>query len=194
MTKQETIDILSLNYTLFGGKIPEQSDLETLANVWLWMFKDYDGNVVKRAFLEAAKHTEFLVKPKNVMGELTKMQKSVSTPVEEIWQKVCDALPAARKYHSWRSVKRIVAVNENGRAVYSDGTAELQALWANLPQEAHLYIQTANLLAELAERSESEIAAFEHPRFCKVLNENRETMPGGCGLLGESAEIKRIGG
>lgn len=55
MTKEEAAQLIRMNFTLYklGSKPLTDEEMETTLDVWAYQFRDYPGDVVKRAFLAA---------------------------------------------------------------------------------------------------------------------------------------------
>lgn len=56
MTKEETADLILMNATLYKQMMKPLTDeeMEATINEWTYQFKDYPGEVVKKAYLARA--------------------------------------------------------------------------------------------------------------------------------------------
>lgn len=147
MTKEETAQLIRMNFTLYklGSKPLTDEEMETTLDVWTYQFRDYPGEVVKRAFLAANRVCKFPVTVADIFDQLTQ---GINPDAE--WSVLAEAAHKAQKYISWRNWPMVVGMDEHGGLIRSDGTEELKQTFENLPPAAKKYVGGVGGLEELA--------------------------------------------
>ena len=148
MTKEETAQLIRMNFTLYklGSKPLTDEEMETTLDVWTYQFRDYPGEVVKRAFLAA---NRVCVYPITVADIYKQLSQCINPEAE--WGALAEAARKAQKYMSWKNFPMVTGIDEKGGLLRSDGQKELQALYDQLPPAAKSYAGSVGGLAELAE-------------------------------------------
>ena len=148
MTKEETAQLIRMNFTLYklGSKPLTDEEMETTLDVWTYQFRDYPGEVVKRAFLAA---NRVCVYPITVADIYKQLSQCINPDAE--WEALADAARKAQKYMSWRKFPMVTGIDEKGGLLRSDGQKELKSLYDQLPPAAKSYAGSVGGLAELAE-------------------------------------------
>lgn len=147
MTKEETAQLIRMNFTLYklGSKPLTDEEMETTLDVWTYQFRDYPGEAVKRAFLAANRVCKFPITVADIFDQLTQ---GINPDAE--WSVLAEAAHKAQKYISWRSWPMVVGMDEHGGLIRSDGTEELKRTFENLPPAAKKYAGSVGGLEELA--------------------------------------------
>lgn len=147
MTREETAELILMNATLYklGSKPLTDEEMKTTLDVWTYQFKDYPGEVVKRAFLAANRVCKFPITVADIFDQLTQ---GINPDTE--WSALADAAYKAQKYISWRNWPMVVGIDERGGLIRSDGTEELKKLFESLPPAAKKYAGSVGGLEELA--------------------------------------------
>lgn len=147
MTKEEAAELILMNATLYklGSKPLTDEEMETTLDVWAYQFRDYPGEVVKRAFLAA---NRVCVYPITVADIYKQLSKCIDPEAE--WGALSDAARKAQKYMSWKNFPMVTGIDEKGGLIRSDGTEELKKLFESLPPAAKTYAGSVGGLKELA--------------------------------------------
>lgn len=171
MTKEETAQLIRMNFTLYklGSKPLTDEEMETTIDVWTYQFRDYPGEVVKRAFLAA---NRVCVYPITVADIYKQLSQCIDPETE--WSALADAARKAQKYMSWKNFPMVTGIDEKGGLIRSDGTEELQVLYDSLPPAAKSYAGSVGGLAELAETPD---LTYRRAEFLKQAQGDITTAP-----------------
>lgn len=171
MTKEETAQLIRMNFTLYklGSKPLTDEEMETTLDVWTYQFRDYPGEVVKRAFLAA---NRVCVYPITVADIYKQLSQCINPDAE--WEALADAARKAQTFLSWRKFPMVIGIDEKGGLLRSDGQKELQALYDQLPPAAKSYAGSVGGLAELAEMPD---LTYRRAEFLKQAQADIATAP-----------------
>ena len=171
MTKEEAAELILMNATLYklGSKPLTDEEMETTLDVWAYQFRDYPGDVVKRAFLAA---NRVCVYPITVADIYKQLSQCINPEAE--WDTLADAARKAQKYISWRTCPMVTGIDEKGGLLRSDGTGELKALFDGLPPAAKSYVGSVGGLEELARMPD---LTYRRVEFLKQSREDITTAP-----------------
>ena len=185
MTKEETAQLIRMNFTLYklGSKPLTDEEMETTIDVWTYQFRDYPGEVVKRAFLAA---NRVCVYPVTVADIYKQLSQCIDPEAE--WGALADAARKAQKYMSWKNFPMVTGIDEKGGLIRSDGTEELQVLYNNLPPTAKTYAGSVGGLKELAMTPD---LTYRRVEFLKQSREDITTAPREAARLRASEPTKR---
>lgn len=169
MTMQEVLELIRMNGILYKQSERPLTDAEMAAmgNVWLYHFKDYPAEAVKRAFLAANAVCTFPIQPADIFVQL-KTASAQSLPSEsDLWQQTQKAAREIGQNLAWarsgglltsQGVKEPAELEERAGEVFASMPLEVQA-WAGTPQE----------LVYQMERPLGEIVQYVRPSFCKAV-------------------------
>lgn len=171
MTKEETAQLILMNFTLYklGSKPLTDEEMETTLDVWTYQFRDYPGEVVKRAFLAA---NRVCVYPITVADIYKQLSQCINPDAE--WEALADAARKAQTFLSWRKFPMVTGIDEKGGLLRSDGQKELQTLYDQLPPAAKSYAGSVGGLAELAEMPD---LTYRRAEFLKKAQADIATAP-----------------
>lgn len=171
MTKEEAAELILMNATLYklGTKPLSDDEMKTTIDIWTYQFRDYPGEVVKRAFLAA---NRVCVYPITVADIYKQLSQCIDPEAE--WGALVDAARKAQKYMSWKNFPMVTGIDEKGGLIRSDGTEELQALYDSLPPAAKTYAGSVGGLKELAMTPD---LTYRRVEFLKQSQEEIETAP-----------------
>lgn len=95
MTKEEAAELVLMNATLYklGTKPLTDEEMKTVIDVWTYQFRDYPGDVVKRAFLAA---NRVCVYPITVADIFRQLSQNLDPDAE--WNALAEAAYEAQKY------------------------------------------------------------------------------------------------
>lgn len=177
MTKEEAAELVLMNATLYklGTKPLTDEEMKMVIDVWTYQFRDYPGDVVKRAFLAA---NRVCVYPITVADIFKQLSRSLDPDAE--WDALAAAAYEAQKYLSWRNCPMIVGLNEQGGLLRSDGTQELRELFEGLPPAAKSYAGSVGGLTELARTPD---LTYRRAEFLKQAREDISTAPKEAAML-----------
>lgn len=186
MTKEEAARLIRMNFTLYklGSKPLTDEEMETTLDVWTYQFRDYPGDVVKRAFLAA---NRVCVYPITVADIYKQLSQCINPEAE--WDALADAARKAQKYMSWKRFPMVIDIDEKGGPIRSDGTEELQVLYDNLPPAAKTYAGSVGGLKELAMTSD---LTYRRVEFLKRSREDITTAPREAARLRSGPEPTRL--
>ena len=186
MTKEETAQLIRMNFTLYklGSKPLTDEEMETTIDVWTYQFRDYPGDVVKRAFLAA---NRVCVYPITVADIYKQLSQCIDPEAE--WGALADAARKAQKYMSWKNFPMVTGIDEKGGLIRSDGTEELQVLYDNLPPAAKTYAGSVSGLKELAMTPD---LTYRRVEFLKQSREDITTAPREAARLRGGTEPARL--
>lgn len=147
MTKEEAAELILMNATLYklGTKPLSDDEMKTTIDIWTYQFRDYPGEVVKRAFLAA---NRVCVYPVTVADIYKQLSRCIDPEAE--WGALAEAARKAQRFLSWRNFPMVTGIDEKGGIIRSDGTEELKALFDSLPPSAKTYAGSVGGLKELA--------------------------------------------
>lgn len=171
MTKEEAAELILMNATLYklGTKPLTDDEMKTTIDIWTYQFRDYPGEVVKRAFLAA---NRVCVYPVTVADIYKQLSRCIDPEAE--WGALADAARKAQKYMNWKNFPMVTGIDEKGRLIRSDGTEELQVLYDNLPPAAKTYAGSVGGLKELAMTPD---LTYRRVEFLKQSREDITTTP-----------------
>lgn len=171
MTKEEAAELILMNATLYklGTKPLSDDEMKTTIDIWTYQFRDYPGEVVKRAFLAA---NRVCVYPITVADIYKQLSQCIDPEAE--WGALADAARKAQKYMSWKNFPMVTGIDEKGGLIRSDGTEELQVLYDNLPPAAKTYAGSVGGLKELAMTPD---LTYRRVEFLKQSREDITTAP-----------------
>lgn len=171
MTKEEAAELILMNATLYklGTKPLTDNEMKTTIDIWTYQFRDYPGEVVKRAFLAA---NRVCVYPITVADIYKQLSQCIDPEAE--WGALADAAHKAQKYISWKNFPMVTGIDEKGGLLRSDGTKELKALFDGLPPAAKTYAGSVGGLEELARTPD---LTYRRVEFLKQSREEIETAP-----------------
>lgn len=171
MTKEEAAELILMNATLYklGTKPLSDDEMKTTIDVWTYQFRDYPGEVVKRAFLAA---NRVCVYPVTVADIYKQLSQCIDQEAE--WGALADAAHKAQKYMSWKNFPMVTGIDEKGGLIRSDGTEELQVLYNSLPPAAKTYAGSVGGLKELAMTPD---LTYRRVEFLKKSREDITTAP-----------------
>ena len=184
MTKQDAFELLRMNFILYPqSKELSPAELDKLATIWAFHFKEYPADTIKRAFLAANKVCRFAIQPADIFAELDK-QKDPGAD----WEKLKAALPEVVKLESWRRYPAIVGEDASGRLIKSNGTAELKTLFESLPASVQAFVGSPSGLTTLTKQSEADLDRYTRSVFMRQAPEAMPpALPAGAGRMIEEA-------
>lgn len=171
MTKEEAAELILMNATLYklGTKPLTDDEMKTTIDVWTYQFRDYPGEVVKRAFLAA---NRVCVYPVTVADIYKQLSQCIDPEAE--WGALADAARKAQRFLSWRNFPMVTGIDEKGGLIRSDGTEELKKLFESLPPAAKTYAGSVGGLKELAMTPD---LTYRRVEFLKQSREDITTAP-----------------
>lgn len=186
MTKEEAAELILMNATLYklGTKPLTDDEMKTVIDVWAYQFKDFPGDVVKRAFLAA---NRVCVYPITVADIYKQLSQNIDPDAE--WEALADAARKAQRFLSWRNFPMVTGIDEKGGLLRSDGTKELKALFESLPPAAKTYAGSVGGLEELARTPD---LTYRRVEFLKQSREEIETSPKEAAQLRGGPEAARL--
>ena len=186
MTKEEAAELILMNATLYklGTKPLTDDEMKTVIDVWTYQFKDFPGDVVKRAFLAA---NRVCVYPITVADIFKQLSQNIDPDAE--WEALADAARKAQRFLSWRSFPMVTGIDEKGGLLRSDGTKELKALFDSLPPAAKTYAGSVGGLEELARTPD---LTYRRVEFLKQSREDITTAPREAARLRSGPEPARL--
>ena len=186
MTKEEAAELILMNATLYklGTKPLTDDEMKTTIDVWTYQFRDYPGEVVKRAFLAA---NRVCVYPVTVADIYKQLSQCIDTEAE--WGALADAARKAQRFLSWRNFPMVTGIDEKGGLIRSDGTEELQALYDSLPPAAKTYAGSVGGLKELAMTPD---LTYRRVEFLKQSREDITTAPREAARLRSTSDPARL--
>ena len=186
MTKEEAAELILMNATLYklGTKPLTDDEMKTVIDVWAYQFKDFPGDVVKRAFLAA---NRVCVYPVTVADIFKQLSQNINPDAE--WEALADAARKAQKYMSWKNFPMVTGIDEKGGLIRSNGTEELQVLYNNLPPAAKTYAGSVGGLEELARTPD---LTYRRVEFLKQSREDITTTPREAARLRSGPEPTRL--
>ena len=184
MTKEEAAELILMNATLYklGTKPLTDDEMKTVIDVWAYQFKDFPGDVVKRAFLAA---NRVCVYPVTVADIFKQLSQNINPDAE--WDALAAAAHKVQTFLSWRKFPMVIGIDEKGGLLRSDGQKELQALYDQLPPSAKRYAGSVGGLAELAEMPD---LTYRRAEFLKQAQADITTAPREAARLRASEPIK----
>lgn len=186
MTKEEAAELILMNATLYklGTKPLTDDEMKTTIDIWTYQFRDYPGEVVKRAFLAA---NRVCVYPVTVADIYKQLSQCIDPEAE--WGALAEAARKAQKFMSWKNFPMVTGIDENGGLIRSDGTEELQVLYNNLPPAAKTYAGSVGGLKELAMTPD---LTYRRVEFLKQSREDITTAPREAARLRGGPEPARL--
>lgn len=163
MTKEGAAGILLMNKNLFPWVSQTEAEIAATVGVWVYSFKGYDDDTVKRAFMEAAK---VCTRPITIADVYKQMSRKID-PASE-WEQLKNIMPTVQKYLSWKTYPKIVGVDDNGKAIKSNGTEELKELFDSLSQSLKAYVGGVGGLIELAQTPDLTYRRLEYIKQAKA--------------------------
>lgn len=171
MTREDAAKLIRMNFVLYklGAKPLTDDEMEMMLDVWTFQFKDYPGDMVKRAFLAA---NRVCVYPITVADIFRQLASNIDPPAE--WDALAAAARKAQKFISWRNCPMVTGIDAQGGLLRSDGTKELQTLFEELPPAAKSYVGSVGGLEELAQTPD---LTYRRVEFLKQAREYIATAP-----------------
>ena len=171
MTKEEAAELILMNATLYklGTKPLTDDEMKTTIDIWTYQFRDYPGEVVKRAFLAA---NRVCVYPVTVADIYKQLSQCIDPEAE--WGALAEAARKAQRFLSWRNFPMVTGIDEKGGLIRSDGTEELKKLFESLPPAAKTYAGSVGGLKELAMTPD---LTYRRVEFLKQSREDITTAP-----------------
>ena len=171
MTREDAAKLIRMNFVLYklGSKPLTDDEMEMMLDVWTFQFKDYPGDMVKRAFLAA---NRVCVYPITVADIFRQLASNIDQPAE--WDALAAAARKAQKFISWRNYPMVTGIDAKGGLLRSDGTKELQTLFEELPPAAKSYVGSVGGLEELAQTPD---LTYRRVEFLKQAREYIATAP-----------------
>lgn len=168
MDLNEVSDLIRMNMTLYknSAKPLSEKELEAMASVWYWHFKDYDANVVKRAFLAANAVCVYPIQPADIFEQLKIMAKNNSAAPSDLWQALKSAVAKVPGLLYQRQYPKVICVDEKtGKLIKSNGEKELNELFDKLPAQVKSYLRNVNGLVSMAQYSDEELERYKKRDF-----------------------------
>lgn len=186
MTKEEAAELILMNATLYklGTKPLTDDEMKTTIDIWTYQFRDYPGEVVKRAFLAA---NRVCVYPVTVADIYKQLSQCIDPEAE--WGALADAARKAQKYMSWKNFPMVTGIDEKGVLIRSDGTEELKKLFESLPPAAKTYAGSVGGLKELAMTPD---LTYRRVEFLKQSREDIMTAPREAARLRSASDPARL--
>lgn len=186
MTKEEAAQLIRMNFVLYklGSRPLTDEEMETTLDVWAYQFRDYPGDVVKRAFLAANRVCAYPITVADIFKQLSQ---NIDPDAE--WVALADAAHKAQKYLSWRNFPMVTGIDEKGGLMRSDGTEELKSLFNGLPPAAKAYAGSVGGLEELARTPD---LTYRRVEFLKQSREDITTAPREAARLRGGPEPARL--
>lgn len=171
MTREDAAKLIRMNFVLYklGSKPLTDDEMEMMLDVWTFQFKDYPGDMVKRAFLAA---NRVCVYPITVADIFRQLASNIDPQAE--WDALDAAARKAQKFLSWRNCQMVTGIDAQGGLLRSDGTKELQTLFEELPPAARSYVGSVGGLEELAQTPD---LTYRRVEFLKQAREYIATAP-----------------
>lgn len=186
MTKEEAAELILMNATLYklGTKPLTDDEMKTTIDVWTYQFRDYPGEVVKRAFLAA---NRVCVYPVTVADIYKQLSQCIDPEAE--WGALAEAARKAQKYMNWKNFPMVTGIDEKGVLIRSDGTEELKKLFESLPPAAKTYAGSVGGLKELAMTPD---LTYRRVEFLKQSREDITTAPREAARLRSTSDPARL--
>lgn len=110
MTMQEVLELIRMNGILYKQSERPLTDAEMAAmgNVWLYHFKDYPAEAVKRAFLAANAVCTFPIQPADIFVQLKTASAQALPSESELWQQTQKAARQIEQESYWAATGGIV--------------------------------------------------------------------------------------
>lgn len=177
MTQEEVAQLVRMNNVLYklGSRPLSDKEMEMMLDVWTYQLKDYPADTVKMAFLAA---NRVCVYPITIADIFKQLSRDVSPETE--WEQLKSVLPRAQRYLSWRGCPMVIDIDENGKAVKSDGRQELQDLFDGLSQSLKSYVGGIGGLMELAQTPD---LTYKRLEYLKQAKADIETAPKEAAML-----------
>lgn len=186
MTKEEAAELILMNATLYklGTKPLTDDEMKTTIDIWTYQFRDYPGEVVKRAFLAA---NRVCVYPITVADIYKQLSQCIDLGAE--WGALAEAARKAQRFLSWRNFPMVTGIDEKGGIIRSDGTEEMKKLFESLPPAAKTYAGSVGGLKELAMTPD---LTYRRVEFLKQSREDITTAPREAARLRSGPEPTRM--
>lgn len=186
MTKEEAAELILMNATLYklGTKPLTDDEMKTVIDVWAYQFKDFPGDVVKRAFLAANRVCAYPITVADIFKQLSQ---NINPDAE--WEALADAARKAQRFLSWRNFPMVTGIDEKGGLLRSDGTKEMKALFDSLPPAAKTYAGSVGGLEELARTPD---LTYRRVEFLKQSREDITTTPREAARLRSTSDPARL--
>lgn len=168
MDLNEVSDLIRMNMTLYknSAKPLSEKELEAMASVWYWHFKDYDANVVKRAFLAANAVCVYPIQPADIFEQLKNIARQNSASPSDLWQSLKSAASKVPGLLYQRQYPKVIGVDEKtGKLIKSNGDKELNELFYKLPAQVKSYLRNVNGLVSMAQYSDEELERYKKRDF-----------------------------
>lgn len=169
MTMQEVLELIKMNGILYKQSERSLTDAEmaSMSSIWHYHFKNYPGDVVKRAFLAANAVCVYPIQPADIFAQIKAMARENQMPGTEAWEKLKDSVNKAKRFIGWRDCPMIVGVDDAGKPIKSDGTKEIQELFNGLPGPIREFFGSQSALVDYTRMSDEEIERYRRGEFLK---------------------------
>lgn len=174
MTMEQVLELLRMNSILYkqSEKPLTDAEIKTMSSVWYYHFKNYPGDVVKRAFLAANAVCKFPVQPADIFVQLKAMARENQIPQYEAWARLKDCLKKARAYESRKEFPLFLGIDpKTGEEIESDGRKELNDLFGGLPDYLKKFFGTQAGMMTFANLSDEDLERRRRPEFLKFYEE-----------------------
>lgn len=173
MTSNEIAALLYKNGVLYKGQqAPATSaELAIVAAEWQEQFRDIPGQIVEEAFHRAVSKSQFYIRPCQICEQLDAMAAGTKPSAELVWSGILKTVGKARKYIGWRACPMVVGIDESGKPVKSTGEAEIEDLYAELPESARLWLGGPSGLVDLARMGDAELTSYRRSEFLRYARE-----------------------
>ena len=170
MTMQEVLDLIKMNGILYkqSEKPLTDAEMSAMSSVWFYHFKNYPGDVVKRAFLAANAVCVFPIQPADIFAQLKVMAKENQIPDTVAWEKLKEAVNKARALEYRHDYPMIVGIDEKtGKPIKSDGRKEMDDLFNSLPKPIQDFFGSKSALEDYTKLDDDEIERYRRVEFVK---------------------------
>ena len=169
MTMQEVLELIRMNGILYKQSERPLTDAEMAAmgNVWLYHFKDYPAEAVKRAFLAANAVCTFPIQPADIFVQL-KTASAQSLPSEsDLWQQTQKAARQIEQESYWAATGGIVT--GSGKLTPTHLREHVWQVFKSLPQAVQDWAGSPSELVTQMSRPLAEVTQFVRPSFAKAV-------------------------
>lgn len=170
MTMEQVLELLRMNSILYkqSEKPLTDAEIKAMSSVWYYHFKNYPGDVVKRAFLAANAVCVFPVQPADIFAQLKIMAKQNQMTDIEAWKLLKDAVNKARPLVYRHDCPMIVGIDEKtGKPIKSDGRKEMEDLFNSLPGPVREFLGSKSMLEDYTKLEDDEIERYRRIEFVK---------------------------
>lgn len=194
MDLNEVTDLIRMNMMLYknSAKPLSEKELEAMASVWFWHFKDYDAKVVKRAFLAANAVCVYPIQPADIFKQLNEMQKRNQPSDVQLWDTLKESLSKIPALMHRKQYPLVLGIDEKtGKLIQSDGRKEIKEIYDNLPEQIKKFFASVNGMVDFSLLSEDEIERYRKREFFEFL-EKQENYSNANNTQNRLSESKRL--